>query len=301
MKYKNLRYTYNVAGFALIIFLVLRESLSLVLMHTSLQKGSPLFILLGIAVYILACFVPVVTMENLLGVHPLLFKKVNGIDAAATAAFGYLIILGAGILNSIVLILLKKSGLVFAPQNIVIPDRFFAALLYFVYICILPPLLEEILVRGLVFNVFKGWGVPFAVFVSSVVFALMHSSLHNFLVYFVCGVVLAKIYIAFDSIWPCMLLHFINNTVSFIQLSFQQSANAQSAVFFSVYIYIMALLLGYAGFKHMQKRKIKLAFSFTRMRDFGYKITSLATSHVGICALALLLFMSAYNSFNSIV
>ena len=301
MKYKNLKYTYNVVGFALIIFLTLRESLSLVLMHTPLQKSSPLFILLGIVVYILACFVPVVTMENLLGIHPLLFKKVKAADAAATAAFGYLIILGAGILNSIAIMMLEKAGLKFAPQNMEIPSGFFAALLYFVYICVLPPLLEEILVRGLVFNVFKGWGVPFAVFVSSVVFALMHSSLHNVLIYFVCGVVLAKIYIAFDSIWPCVLLHFINNAVSFVQLSFQQSANAQSAVFFSIYIYIMAMLLGYAGFKYVQKRKINLAFSFTRMRDFGYKITSLATSHVGICALALLLFMAAYNSFKSLV
>ena len=41
MKYKNLKYTYNVVGFALIIFLTLRESLSLVLMHTPLQKNSP--------------------------------------------------------------------------------------------------------------------------------------------------------------------------------------------------------------------------------------------------------------------
>ena len=88
MKYKNLKYTYNVVGFALIIFLTLRESLSIVLKHTPLQKGSPLFILLGIVVYILACFVPVVTMENLLGIHPLLFKKVKAVDAAATAAFG---------------------------------------------------------------------------------------------------------------------------------------------------------------------------------------------------------------------
>ncbi|MBR2028050.1 MAG: CPBP family intramembrane metalloprotease [Oscillospiraceae bacterium] len=301
MKYKNLKYTYNVVGFALIVFLALRESLSVVLLRTPLDIETPLFVILSIVIYILACFVPVVMLENMLGIHPLLFKKVKAADAAATAGFGYLIILAAGIANSIILMLLEKAGLQFAPNNPTIPEEFSAALMYFLYICVLPPLLEEIFVRGLVLNVFRGWGVPFAVFVSSVIFALMHSSLHSFVLYFVCGVVLAKIYIAFDSIWPCVLLHFVNNTVSFVQLSFGQSANAQSAVFFSIYIYLMAMLLGYAGFKHIQKRKINLAFSFTRMRDIKYKISSLANSYAALCALALLLFMAAYNSFHLLV
>lgn len=297
MKYKNLKYTYNVIGFAIIIFLTLRESLSMLIMHTTLEKGTPIFILLSMAVYILACFIPVALMENMLGIHPLLFRKVKVADAAATAAFGYLIILAAGILNSIVLMLLKNVGLDFAVQNITLPDTFFSKLLYFVYICILPPLLEEIFVRGIILNTLKNWGLPFAVFVSSVIFALLHSSLHSFLIYFVCGVVLAKVYIAFDSIWPCVLLHFVNNTVSFVQLSFQQSANAASAVFFSVYIYLMAMILGYVGLKHIQKSKINLAFSFTRMRDIKLKVTSMFQSYVGLCAFALLLFMAAYNSY----
>ena len=301
MKYNNLKYTYNVVGFALIIFLALRESLSVILLRTPLDKGSVLFVVISIVIYILACFVPVVVLENMLGIHPLIFKKVNPLDAAATAGFGYLIILGAGIANSIILILLQNAGLQFAPNNPTIPEEFSAALLYFLYICVLPPFLEEIFVRGLVLNVFKGWGTPFAVFVSSVVFALMHSTLHSFVLYLVCGVVLAKIYIAFDSIWPCILLHFINNTVSFVQLSFGQSANAQSAVFFSIYIYIMAILLGWAGFKHIQKRKIKLAFTFTRMRDIKHKVRSLSNSYTALCALALLLFMAAFNSFHLLV
>ena len=301
MKYKNLKYIYNVIGFSLIIFLTLRESLSLVLVHTPLEKGTAIFTLISIVVYLLACFIPVVVMENMLGLHPLLFKPAKPVDAAATTAFGYLIILAAGILNSILLMLLANAGLEFTPQNITLPQGFFNVLLYFIYLCVLPPVLEEIFVRGLVLNALKGWGVPFAIFVSSVIFALMHSTLHNFVLYFVCGVVLAKIYIAFDSILPCMMLHFVNNTVSFIQLSFQQSANAQSAVFFSIYIYIMAMLLGYAGFKYIQKHNINLAFSFTRMRDLKHKIKSLGQSYAGICAFALLLFMAAYNSYNSIV
>ena len=301
MKYKNLKYTYNVIGFAILIFLTLRECLSFILVHTPLQKDSPLFIVLGIIVYILACFVPVVVMENMLGLHPLLFKKVHPTHAGATAAFGYLIILGAGLVNSIVLIFLENAGFSFAPQNLSIPDGFVSGLLYFVYICVLPPVLEEIFVRGMVLNAFKGWGVPFAVFVSSVVFALMHSSLHSFLIYFVCGVVLAKIYVAFDSLLPCILLHFINNTVSFIQLSFSQRANAQSALFFVIYIYLMAMLLGYAGLKYIKKNKINLAFSFTRMREIKHKIGSLCSSHVALCAFGLLLFFAAYNSWNALI
>lgn len=301
MNNNNLKYTYNVIGFAILIFLTLRESLSVVLLRTPLQKGTVMFTLLGIIIYILACFIPVVVMENMLGLHPLLFRKTKPADAAATTAYGYLIILVAGVANSIVLMLVERTGIEFADQSRTIPDGIVSALLYFIYICVLPAVLEEIFVRGMVLNALKSWGVPFAVFVSSVVFALMHSSMHNFVLYFVCGVVLAKIYIAFDSLWPGIMLHFVNNAVSFIQLSFQQRANAQSALFFSVYIYIMAILLGVAGFKYIQKHKINLAFSFTRIRDLKLKIKSLCKSYAALCAFALLLFMAFYNSFHSVV
>ena len=297
MKHNNLKYTYNVIGFALIIFLTLRESLSMLLMHTPLQKGTVPYLIVGIIIYILACFIPVVVMENMLGVHPLLFKKVKVTGAAASGAYGYLIILIAGIANSLLFALLKKVGISFNQQVIEIPQNFIGAVLFFIYLCILPPILEEIFVRGLVFNALKVWGIPFAVGISSLVFALMHSSLHGFLIYFVCGVVLAKIYVAFDSIWPCVLLHFINNFLTFVQYAFQQSVNAQSAVFFSVYIYLMAMVLGYAGLKYLQRHKINLAFTFTRVRDIKIKTATFFQSYVAVCAIALLIFIAAYNSF----
>ena len=301
VKHSRLKYTYNVIGFALIIFLTLRESLSVILLHTPLQKGTPLFIFLSIIVYILACFIPVVAMENMLGIHPLLFKKVKPMDAAATSAFGYFILFVAGILNSGILALFKKLGLEFSPAVRTIPDGTLAAILYFVYICMLPPLLEEIFIRGLVLNSLKSWGVPFAVGISSVIFALMHSSLHNFLLYFICGVVLAKIYLAFDSLWPGILLHFVNNTLSFVMLGFQQRANAVSAVSLMIYIYVMTIILGYAGLKYIQKNKINLAFSFVRTREIGTKVKTLFKSYAGLGALCLLLFLAAYQSFRALI
>lgn len=301
MRYKNLKYTYNVTGLAIIIFLTIRETCSLVLLRTGLEKSSPLFIGISMAVFLLACFVPVVVMENMLGMHPVLFKKTNPMQSAATAAFGYMVILAAGILNNIVLGMLKGVGLQFAPDSPQIPDGAVSMILYFIYICVLPPVLEEIFVRGLIFNALRGWGVPFAVGISSAIFALMHSSLHNFLLYFVCGVVLAKIYLAFDSLLPCMLLHFVNNSLSFVQIAFQQRANAVSAISLTAYIVIMAIVFGWAGLKYMRKTGVNMAFSFVRVKDAGAKFGTIFKSYVGLTAILLLLFLAAYQSFQSLL
>lgn len=301
MKSKKLINTYNIIGFAIIIFLTLRESLSLVLMHTPLQKGSVPFLLLSMLVFALACFVPVTVMENMLGVHPLLFKKVKPNDAAAAAAAGYLIILAAGVVNSILMMPLKSAGISFAPVQLNIPQGVFNGILYFIYLCVMPAVLEEIFVRGLVLNALKPWGVSFAVGLSSLIFALMHSALHNVFLYFVCGIVLAKIYLAFDSLLPCMLLHFVNNTLAFLLSAFQQRANAVSAVSFSVYVYILAIVLGIAGARYLKRRGISFAFGYKRSQDTKLKFTCMFKGGVGLTALCLLVFIAAYNSYRLLI
>jgi membrane protease YdiL (CAAX protease family) len=262
---------------------------------------SVLSTIVNMVVFFVAILVPVTIMENTLGLHPKLFKKVDIKNSGAAVLYGYLLILGASFANSLLLLALKSAGLEFAPRTINVPQGTFAAVLYFIYVCILPPLLEEIFTRGYILNAFRGYGTTFAVVLSSVCFALLHSSLENFPVYFCCGVVLALVYITFDSIFPAMMLHCLNNTVSFFMSTFQNRVNAVSALSLIVFVYICIIAFGYSGKKYLDSKGIKLSRVMQKEQEMFKKFKTVFAAPMGLVAFYLLLFLAAYSSYNNLV
>lgn len=301
MKYRNLGYTYNVIGLAVIMFLSVREVMGFVLSLVPLQAGTVPYIAVNMATFVVACIIPAITMENMLGLHPKLFKKTDGLLLAASGGYNYLLLIAAGLANSLILALIGTTGLKFAPQAITIPQDTAAFVLYFIHICILPPILEEIFVRGYILNALKPVGTTFAVVVSSVCFSLMHSSLENFLLYFVCGVILARVYLTFDSIFASMFVHFINNTMSFFILYFQQQVNAVSALSMVAYINIFVLILGVVCKRYLNTRKFRWKKVLLKDKELTAKLGRISRSPIALTAFGLLLFFAAYQSYHNIV
>ena len=301
VKNKNLKVIYNVVGFAVVLFLAIREICGAVMIKLPFEEGSAVMIIIGIVIFLAACLVPTITMENTLGLHPKLFKKINTTDTLAAVAYGYVLILCVSLANSVLLIALQSLGLEFAPRTLSIPDSTFAALLYFVYVCVLPPLLEEIFTRGYILNAFRSFGVTFAVVASALVFGLLHSSLENIIIYVGCGVILAQLYLAFDSIWPAMLLHFANNSISFFMTAFQQRANAHSALVLMVFVYVCAIIFGIWGKKHLDSRNIHLSACFEKDRELLKKLFFCRRAYMAMAALCLMIFFAALSSFYSLI
>lgn len=86
VKNKNLKFIYNVVGFAVIVFLAIREICGAVLARLPFEADSAVMLIIGIAVFLAACLVPTITIENTLGLHPKLFRKTNATDTLAAAA-----------------------------------------------------------------------------------------------------------------------------------------------------------------------------------------------------------------------
>ncbi|MBE6887566.1 MAG: CPBP family intramembrane metalloprotease [Ruminococcaceae bacterium] len=300
-KTRNLKYACNVAGFSIIAFLAIREICGAVMANIPFKDGSVMPFVLGIAVFAAACLIPTITMENALGLHPKLFRKTDTATTLAAVFYGYLLIIAASFANSLVLALLKKAGLEFAAQTVSIPQKPLHAVLYFAYVCLLPPLLEEIFTRGYLLNAFKNWGRSFAIVVSSLCFALLHSSMENFVVYFCCGIILAQVYLTFDSLLPAMLLHCLNNSISFFMLAFQGRANAHSALVLIIFVYVCAIIFGYAGKKHLDSRGIKLSACFEKDSDLLKKFIYCRKAYMAVAALGLMVFFALLGSYNSLV
>ena len=80
---------------------------------------------------------------------------------------------------------------------------------------ILPPLFEEILVRGFILSAYeKKCGGALAIVASSVIFAFLHFSVKDFLTYFAAGIILGTLVYITRSVLGAMAVHLINNVIS---------------------------------------------------------------------------------------
>lgn len=103
---------------------------------------------------------------------------------------------------------------------------FISALLF---MALLPAIFEEIFFRGALQNTLERWTHKpiFAIFISALIFSLIHNSVYLFLGRFVMGFVLGLIFYKTRNLWVCIFVHFINNAVAAGQL-FQYQRSGQN-------------------------------------------------------------------------
>ena len=79
----------------------------------------------------------------------------------------------------------------------------------------LPALCEEILLRGVLLTEYsRAAGAFGGILATSAAFAMLHLSVREFPVYFVAGLLLGALTHVTGSVYPAILLHFLNNTVN---------------------------------------------------------------------------------------
>ena len=82
----------------------------------------------------------------------------------------------------------------------------------YLYACILGPISEELLFRGLVLRTVRPWGKQTAIFVSALVFSLFHGNVAQIPFAFAVGMVLGYVTVEYSITWA-IVLHIINNMV----------------------------------------------------------------------------------------
>ncbi len=83
-------------------------------------------------------------------------------------------------------------------------------------VCIVAPVVEEILMRGFVLGGLKNtYGNIAALLISAVLFAILHFNMVQTLSAFVCGIILGFLYIQTNSIPCCIIAHCGYNLISY--------------------------------------------------------------------------------------
>jgi membrane protease YdiL (CAAX protease family) len=168
--------------------------------------------------YVLGLAVPALLYFSLQGIpltHGLPFPKVSAADTAIYVAFGCMVCLLANYPANFVAELLEEAG--FNGQTPEMPlnnDPRVLALYGFVVV-VIPPIVEEMLFRGVVLQSLKRYGEGFAIVVSAFFFALYHGNLIQIVFAFLAGLALGFVVVRTGSLLPSILIHCVNNAVSF--------------------------------------------------------------------------------------
>lgn len=100
------------------------------------------------------------------------------------------------------------------PETPDTPKTFLGIFLYFLSTAVVPALVEEMAMRGIIMQSLRSRGEWFAIFMSAMVFALMHCNLMQIPFAFIAGIVIGYAVIVTDSVWTGVLIHFCNNAFS---------------------------------------------------------------------------------------
>ena len=88
---------------------------------------------------------------------------------------------------------------------------------------LMPALFEEALFRYVPLTLMSSYSKRGAILVSATLFALIHCNLFQIPYAFFAGVVLASVYVAFNSIIPSFMIHFLNNVLSVLFMRYGAS------------------------------------------------------------------------------
>lgn len=262
----------NTIGLPLCLYfvgsLILQIILTLVLTAISglyntqllLSDSNVLFVINAVMSLVLftAPFVCVASASKYRPSELLVFNKVNKTRAAAVIMLG----LGVCILSNIGTALL--SNIINTVFNVQVSDNmpefnsgWHSFLLMTLCIGIIPALVEEFAFRGIVLGVLrKHVSDGVAIVVSATFFGLVHGNFQQIPFAFGVGLVLGYATVYTGSMFPAIIIHAINNTMSVI-LSYTtatMSPMVMAAVFYLYYA--VMLLFGLCGFILLTKTEI---------------------------------------------
>lgn len=114
-----------------------------------------------------------------------------------------------------------------------------------ILVALLPAIAEEYVFRGCVARAFARKGYVFSVFMSALLFALMHGSPLQLVHQFLIGVVCAVLFFSTRSLWPPIILHFLNNAIALV-LGYVQNRGSAFAVT-EAWQYVVMCVVGVAA------------------------------------------------------
>lgn len=146
------------------------------------------------------------------------FLKPRGaLYTASLIVMGFGLCILASYITNWIYFLFDSVGVTLPYEDYETPIEWAAIALLFVKTAVVPSLTEEFAVRGFLLQSIRKYGDGFAIVMSSLVFSLLHANAVQIPFAFMAGLVLGYIYCKTNSIWPSVIVHFLNNAFSCVE------------------------------------------------------------------------------------
>ena len=105
------------------------------------------------------------------------------------------------------------------PDDLGVHDSVLLAVLAGVFVIGIAPFAEELFFRGFLFQSLRqSWGIWLAAPASGLIFGAVHFEPDKLVPLAILGTALAWVFHRTRSIWPCIFIHALNNTLAFVVL-----------------------------------------------------------------------------------
>ncbi|HHW45361.1 MAG TPA: CPBP family intramembrane metalloprotease [Clostridiales bacterium] len=194
--------------------------------------------------------VPFIVSTKIMGVRVsdiISFKKVQPSMLFPLVLAGLGVSMLGNMAASVISYTMSLFGIHPSYPDFPVPKGVFGGLIYFLGLCVVPALVEEFAMRGVVMGSLRRFGDGFAIFVSAMLFGIMHGNLIQAVFAFILGLILGYMTVASGSIWTAVTLHFLNNFLSLVISEITKGLSAGNNVIISCAYFILFLALGIIG------------------------------------------------------
>jgi membrane protease YdiL (CAAX protease family) len=137
------------------------------------------------------------------------YKRIGFVDGILSLAAGYCMIPMVLFLNSITM--LFSTNYLEEGTTTLLTYPFFMQV---ILLAVIPPLVEELVFRGIFFGSYRKAGMSGAAIMSGLIFGCFHLNINQGLYAFAIGIVFAYMVEATGSLWSSVIAHFAINTYS---------------------------------------------------------------------------------------
>ncbi|MBQ7654759.1 MAG: CPBP family intramembrane metalloprotease [Clostridia bacterium] len=192
---------------------------------------------------------------------------------------------------SIISAIFNFFGVELSSNSTSIPASSVAAVLYFVSVVIVAPLVEEFAMRAVVMQPLRKYGEKFAIVMTAIVIALMHQNMVQGIFAFIAGLVFGYLCILTGSVWCSVLIHCLNNLLSVVSMTVSSSSAGSSVVFYN-FIIIAIYVFGAIGIFMIMKNKDRPRLQKCAMKNLmtGEKVSAFLLAPTMVIAIIIMAF-----------
>lgn len=218
------------------------------------------------------------------------FAKPKGVAYTTAMIFmGFGLCILSSYITNFLYTIIESTGVTLPYDDFTPPLEPVAIALLFIKTAVVPALIEEFAIRGFLLQSMRRYGDDFAIVMSSLVFSLMHANAVQIIFAFMAGLALGYVYCKTNSIWTCIIVHFLNNAFSCTEVVILAALPQEKAATVGLYMtFIVGVLALISLFLIFISKNYALKKTYTYLES-GQKAKAFITQPVFIIMAILFL------------